>query len=75
MSGTRDDFRTKAEVKLFCAKHPKQELRFSGDSKVGASSAYEINLKIVVHPCWECEREIEQIKGVIRIFNNISQKE
>jgi hypothetical protein len=59
-----DHFRKKGNFKLYCSVHPKQELSFSGKmSRVGADSAYEINIDVVVHPCAQCKAETDRIKN------------
>jgi len=40
-------------------------------SKVGASSAYEVNLKVFVHPCMECQQELNTLKWVIRTIKEV----
>lgn len=71
----QDEMRNKLDVKMHCAKHPDTELTFSTDSKIGASSAYEINVKILVHPCRECENEIKKIKDAISLFSDVANKQ
>lgn len=34
-------------------------------SRVGANSAYEINIGIVVHPCDQCKAEADSIKSAV----------
>jgi len=67
-----DDSRNKLDLTLYCSKHPKQTLRMSTElSKVGASSAYEVNLKVFVHPCMECQQELNTLKWVIRTIKEV----
>lgn len=71
----QDLMRNKLGLKLYCSKHPESELRFSTDlSKIGASSAYEINVKIVVHPCDECRKEMERIESAIGVLMSINKQ-
>lgn len=51
-----DHMRNELSVKCFCSVHPNEVLRFSTDSKMGASSAMEVNAKILIHPCSVCEK-------------------
>ena len=67
--------RSKLEVKMYCAKHPDTELNFSPNSKIGASSAYEINAKILIHPCRRCEDEVNRIKEAVGVFQMFGRKE
>ena len=61
-----DRFRKKADFRLYCSVHPQQELLFSGKmSRVGASSAYEINIGISDHPCELCKAEADKIKNAV----------
>lgn len=67
-----DSSRNKIDFALFCSKHPKTKLTISHDlSKIGADSANEVNLRIVVHPCIECTWEMNQIKGAIRTLKEL----
>ena len=70
----QDDMRNKLDVKMYCAKHPDMELNFSPDSIVGASSAYEINVKILIHPCRKCENEVNRIKDAISVFSAVANE-
>jgi hypothetical protein len=68
----KDDFRNKMDVKFYCSKHPENELTFSTDlSKIGASSAYEVNVKIVIHPCHRCRHEIELIENAVSVLLSV----
>lgn len=67
-----DSSRNKLGFALFCSKHPKQRLNMSHDlSEVGADSAYDVNIRIVVHPCRECTWEMNNIKGAIRTLKEL----
>ena len=68
-----DFYREKLEVKMFCSKHPKNELKFSTDSRIGASSAYEINAKILIHPCSMCRMEIESIENAVSVLMSLNK--
>lgn len=68
----QDSTRNKLEVKMYCSKHPKEELNFSPDSNVGANSAYEINVRILVHPCIQCENKFNNIKNSVRTLLTVS---
>ena len=62
----QDSTRNKLDFEMYCSKHPGQRLNFSTElSKIGASSAYEVNIKIVVHPCEICQNEVDSIKHAI----------
>jgi len=64
-----DNHRNKMDVKFYCSKHPENELNLSSElSRVGASSAYEVNVKIVVHPCSKCQQEVDRIKNAIGVL-------
>ena len=68
----KDSMRNKMDVKFYCAKHPETELNFSSDlSKVGASSAYEVNIKIVIHPCVRCRQEVERIEDAVDVLLSV----
>lgn len=72
----KDSMRNKVDMKFYCSKHPETELNFSTDlSKIGASSAHEINIKIVIHPCERCQQEIDKIKNAISLIVNIDKKQ
>ncbi len=67
-----DALRNKMDVKFYCSKHPENELNFSsGLSKVGANSAYEVNVKIVVHPCSRCLQEAERIENAVNVLLSV----
>ena len=68
----QDDMRNKMDVKMYCAKHPDTELNFSSDSKVGASSANEINVKILIHPCKKCQNELDRMKDAISVLSAVA---
>lgn len=70
----QDNRRNKMDVKMYCVKHPNTELNFSPDSKVGASPAHEINVKILIHPCEKCENEVNRIKDAISIFSAVANE-
>jgi hypothetical protein len=68
----KDSMRNKMDVKFYCSKHPENELNFSSDlSKVGASSAYEVNVKIVIHPCSRCQQEVERIENAVGVLLSV----
>jgi hypothetical protein len=69
----QDAMRSKLDVKMYCAKHPDTELKFSPDSKVGANSAYEINIKVLIHPCEKCKHELEKLKNAMRTIRDIDK--
>ena len=71
----QDDSRNKLDVKMYCSKHPETELNFSPNSKVGAHSAYEINVKILIHPCRKCEAETNRIKNAISLFSEVAKEQ
>ena len=66
-----DEMRSKLEVKFYCSKHIENELTFSTDSKIGASSAYEINAKILIHPCSRCRQEFERIENAAKVLMSV----
>jgi hypothetical protein len=71
----QDSTRNNMDVKLYCSKHPDTVLNFSHDlSKIGASSAYCINVKIVVHPCERCLQELERIENAVGVLFNLKNK-
>lgn len=62
----QDSMRNKLDFEMYCSKHPKQRLNFSTElSAVGANSAYEVNIKIVVHPCEKCQMEVDSVKQAV----------
>ena len=63
----RDRFRTKAELKIYCSRHPKTEMSYSAKPITEANSAYEINIGFVVHPCRDCEMEHDQFRRSVSI--------
>lgn len=68
----KDALRDKMDVKFYCSKHPKEELTFSSDlSKIGANSAYEVNVKIVIHPCSRCLQEVERIENAVNVLLSV----
>jgi hypothetical protein len=68
----KDALRNKMDVKFYCSKHPENELTFSTDlTKVGASSAYEVNVKIVIHPCSRCRQEVERIENAVDVLLSV----
>lgn len=68
----QDSMRNKMDVKFYCSKHPENELTFSSDlSKVGASSAYEVNVKIVIPPCSRCQQEVERIENAVGVLLSV----
>ena len=71
---SKDDFRNRLEVKLYCSKHPNQELTFSTTSQIGAKSAYEINAKIFTNPCVMCEHEFERFNDAVEIVIHSHKK-
>ena len=70
----KDSMRNKMDVKMYCAKHKDTELNFSTNSEVGTSSAYEINVKILIHPCAKCQMEIEKIKDAAKILTGLANE-
>jgi hypothetical protein len=71
-----DSSRNKIDIALFCSKHPNTKLRISHDkSRVGADSAYEVNLKMSVHPCDDCQHELNEIKYAVRVIQAIQMPE
>ena len=68
-----DTMRSKLEVKFYCSIHTENELNFSTSSKIGASSAYEINAKILVHPCSRCRQEAEKIENAARVLMSVGK--
>ena len=66
--------RNKMDLKFYCSIHPENQLTFSSDlSRVGGNSAYEINVKIVIHPCGKCLQEIERIEKAIDVLLNFKK--
>jgi hypothetical protein len=67
-----DDLRDKMDFSLYCSEHPEEKLKYSAQlSRVGASSAYEVNIKIRVHQCRLCKRKLEDVKNALGVFNSI----
>lgn len=70
----KDALRDKMDVKFYCSKHPENELTFSSDlSKIGANSAYEVNVKIVIHPCSRCLQEVERIEDAVNVLLSVKK--
>jgi hypothetical protein len=68
----KDISRNKLEFELYCSKHPKTRLTISHDlSRIGANSAYEVNLNISVHPCMECAQEFNHLEYIIKSIKEI----
>jgi hypothetical protein len=68
----KDTMRSKMELKFYCSKHPENELTFSTDfSKVGANSAYEVNVKMAIHPCSICLHQIEKIENAVDVLLSV----
>lgn len=68
----KDALRNKMDVKFYCSKHPENELTFSSDlSRVGANSAYEVNIGIAIHPCSRCLQEVELIKNAVNVLLSV----
>lgn len=68
----KDSLRDKMDVKFYCSKHPENELTFSSDlSRIGANSAYEVNVKIVIHPCSRCLHEVERIENAVNVLLSV----
>lgn len=66
MGNSIDNSRTQIKMELRCSKHPDQKLYLSSSgSKVGASSAYELNPTIMVHPCASCEMEHNSLRSSV----------
>lgn len=64
-----DSMRDRLDLSLHCSRHPIIRLNMSpGLSKMGASSAYEVNMRIMVHPCHMCDREYEMLKDSIQVI-------
>lgn len=62
----KDSMRDKLGFEMYCSKHPTERLTFSYElSAVVANSAYEANVKIVVHPCKQCQDEVENIRSAV----------
>ena len=70
----KDAMRNKMDMKFYCSKHPRNELTFSSDlSNIGANSAYDVNLKIVIHPCSECLREMQKIENAVNVLMSVGK--
>jgi hypothetical protein len=70
-----DSMRDKLDFQLYCSNHPNERLNFSSQlSSIGASSAYEVNLKLVVHPCPKCQYEIDKITNAVSVLIGINNK-
>ena len=68
----KDALRNKMDVKFYCSKHPRTELTFSTYlTKVGASSADEVNVKLVIHPCSRCSQELERMKNGVQFLLSV----
>jgi hypothetical protein len=64
-----DNLRNKLDFAMYCSKHPNEKLTFSTElSNIKSNSAYELNLKIVVHPCNACQRETEKITDAVNVL-------
>ena len=63
-----DSLRENCIINLVCTKHPSVKLNFNIEStKGGASSAYDITLKLGVHPCYQCEHEKRSNGRIARV--------
>ena len=63
-----DSMRDKLDLSLYCSIHRDERLNMSSEfSKVGGSSAYEVNLKVMVKPCRLCQGEFQRFKNAVSI--------
>lgn len=63
-----DEFRTELKTELFCDVHPGNRLRVSSQSKRECDSAYDLTLKLRVHPCSLCKRELDDLKHALSVI-------
>lgn len=69
-----DYLRNSLDFTMYCSKHINQKLTFDSTlSKVGANSAMECNIIIVVHPCSLCKQENDKIKNAVTTLLNINK--
>lgn len=67
--------RNKLDFSMYCSVHPNEKLTFDSSlSKVGASSAFELNIKIVVSPCSLCKKEHEKVTDAIEVLFKANNK-
>lgn len=71
----RDSDRSKMVVRFYCSKHPDTELTFDTNSEQRSSSAYELDMRIRVHPCVKCKQERESIIRAIKTLNELQEEE
>ena len=70
-----DDWsRNKLDFRLHCFKHPNQALTMTSNSNIGASSAMEVNIHILVHPCQICTRESDDIKDAVILLMDVKRE-
>jgi len=70
-----DSLRNKMDVKFYCSKHPDTQLNFSHSlSRIGAHSACEVDVKIVVHPCEMCQMEVERIEDAVSVLLSVKKR-
>ncbi len=70
-----DISRKKLEFKMFCSKHPNNELTFSLDSRLRASSAHVVNAEILIHPCSQCRMETARLKDAAKLLMSAANEE
>ena len=72
----RDYLRDSLSVGLFCAIHKEQKLKLCTDeeSRVGADSAFTMDIKIMVHPCYKCGEEISKIKNAVKALMELNDE-
>ena len=64
----RDSSRKTIAIELHCSIHKDVKLRVSSTGDIGANSAKEVNPKIYVHKCSECEFEHRNLFNAVAIL-------
>jgi hypothetical protein len=63
------------QLELRCEKHPYTKLKLNyKDSKIGADSAYKMNVEVIVTPCIECQKQLWDLQQAIYTFTKTSKE-
>ena len=70
-----DSSRKELKLELYCSEHPNSKLTMTTEqSAVGAGSAYEVRVKIMVHPCSRCKQELYELQHAVSVFGNVAKE-
>ena len=72
----RDFQRTDLRFEMYCQIHKDEKLTFSSDdSEISGSSAYNLTMKVRVHPCKACKAELDKVRDAIKLITNFKSDE